>query len=130
MVVLREGTNGWTCTPDWPASPGNDPQCLDPVFNSWNDAWMAGTDPQITRPGIAYMLQVGSDPSETGPAAMKPAPGQDWVTTPPHVMILAPGGFDKVYFSTDPNSGYPYIMFDDTPYEHLMVPVADAVPGQ
>jgi hypothetical protein len=38
-VVLREGTNGWTCLPDWPATPGNDPQCLDAVFNAWNDAF-------------------------------------------------------------------------------------------
>ena len=25
MVVLRQGTNNWTCITDWPASPGNDP---------------------------------------------------------------------------------------------------------
>jgi hypothetical protein len=29
MVVLREGTNGWTCYTDWPVSPGNDPACYD-----------------------------------------------------------------------------------------------------
>ncbi len=27
-VLLREGTNGWTCLADWPASPGNDPAVL------------------------------------------------------------------------------------------------------
>jgi uncharacterized protein YceK len=27
-IVLREGTNGWTCYPDWEATPGNDPQCF------------------------------------------------------------------------------------------------------
>ena len=41
-VVLREGTNGWTCYDDWPVSPGNDPSCLDAVFNAWNLAMMAG----------------------------------------------------------------------------------------
>ena len=27
FIVLREGTNGWTCYPDWQATSGNDPQC-------------------------------------------------------------------------------------------------------
>ena len=29
-VLLREGTNGWTCYDDWPVSPGNDPACSTP----------------------------------------------------------------------------------------------------
>jgi hypothetical protein len=27
--VLRAGTNGWTCLPDFPETKGNDPMCLD-----------------------------------------------------------------------------------------------------
>src|SRR5687767_10372599 len=42
MVVLREGANKWTCMADWPASPGNDPMCIDPVWMAWNDAYAAG----------------------------------------------------------------------------------------
>jgi hypothetical protein len=125
MVVLRKGTNGWTCITDWPVSPGNDPSCNDPVWTAWNDAYAKGEAPQITKPGIAYMLAGGSDPSETDPAAMKPAPGEDWITTPPHIMLLVPGGFDAAHFTTDYHSGRPYVMWDGTPYEHLMVPVAD-----
>ena len=128
MVVLRQGTNNWTCIADWPVSPGNDPVCNDPVWTTWNDAYAAGKVPEITTPGIAYMLAGGSDPSNTDPMAMAPAPGEAWITTPSHIMLLVPGGFDAKQFSTDPASGQPYIMWDGTPYEHLMVPVV-AMPG-
>lgn len=125
MVVLRKGTNGWTCYPDWPASPGSDPECNDPVMEAWFRALMAGEKqpPELTSAGIAYMLMGGSDPSNTDPMASAPAAGEDWVTSPAHVMLILPGGFDAKQFSTDPKSGEPYIMWEGTPYEHLMVPV-------
>lgn len=125
MVTLREGTNGWTCFTDWPASPANDPQCNDPVWTAWTEAFLAGEDPQVTEPGLAYMLQGGDDTSNTDPFAPVPAEGQKWVTTAPHLMLLLPGGFDSSKFTTDHMSGKPYIMWDGTPYEHLMIPVAD-----
>ncbi len=40
-------------------------------------------------------------------------------------MLMVPGGFDADYYTTDHNSGYPYIMFAGTDFEHLMIPVAD-----
>jgi hypothetical protein len=123
MVVLRQGANGWTCITDWPASPGNDPQCNDPVWTAWNEAYAQGETPEVTRPGIAYMLMGGSDPSNTDPYATEPPAGEDWVATPPHIMFLVPGGFDATQFTTDHHVGEPYIMWDGTPYEHLMIPV-------
>jgi hypothetical protein len=30
MKVLRKGSGEWTCVPDDPSTPGNDPMCLDP----------------------------------------------------------------------------------------------------
>ena len=94
---------------------------------------MAGEDPELDGPGIGYMLAGGSDPSNTDPFAMEPAAGEEWVSTPPHMMILAPGGFDAADFATEPKQDEPYIMWDGTPYEHLMVPVvamtADAEMG-
>ena len=120
-VVLRQGTNNWTCYTDWAASPGNDPECNDPVMEAWFSALMAGekTPPEITGLGIAYMLMGGSDPSNTDPMAAAPAAGKDWVTSPAHVMMVVPGGFDANQFATDPASGQPFIMWDGTPYEHL-----------
>lgn len=126
MVVLREGSNAWICIVDWPASPGNDPQCNDAVWTAWTDAYAKGEAPEISAPGLSYMLQGGSDPSNTDPMAMPPASAEDWVTTPAHLMLLVPGGFDAAQFTTDHHSGFPYIMWDGTPYEHLMIPVDPA----
>jgi hypothetical protein len=69
------------------------------------------------------MLMGGSDPSNTDPYATEPPPGEEWVTSPPHIMFLVPGGFDADQFTTNHHSGEPYIMWDGTPYEHLMMPV-------
>ena len=125
-VVLREGTNGWTCYPDWTVSPGNDPSCNDEVWEALGAAMGAGEEPEITRVGIAYMLQGGSDPSNTDPFAMEPAEGEDWVRTPPHIMVLLPNGMDISMITADHMSGAPYVMWAGTPYQHIMVPV-DAV---
>lgn len=125
FVVLREGSNGWYCFPDNVASPGNDPFCQDQVWQDWTYAFFAGEEPNVTAPGFAYMLQGGSDASNTDPFATEPAAGEEWVTSPPHVMLLLPEELHQTAFSTDHDSGGPYIMWAGTPYEHIMMPVAE-----
>jgi hypothetical protein len=125
LVELREGTNGWTCFPDWQATPGNDPQCLDKVWMEWFDAFMTQTEPNITTPGVAYMLQGETAASNTDPFAMKPPEGEKWRRTGPHIMVIVPDKLDTSHFSTDPGSGGPWVMWAATPYEHLMVPVEE-----
>ena len=125
FVVLRVGSNDWSCFPDFPASPGNDPQCLDQTWLDWLYAFFAGEEPNVTVPGFAYMLQGGSDPSNTDPLATEPAAGEEWVSSPPHVMLLLPEELDQTAFSTDHDSGEPYVMWAGTPYEHIMMPVAE-----
>ena len=127
MVVLRTGPNGWTCYADWPATPTNDPVCYDPVFSVWGDDLAAATAPTITAPGVSYMLVGGADASNTDPMAAAPAAGEDWVISPAHIMVVAPSDLDPALFSTDPKSGYPYIMWEGTSFEHLMIPVVPAV---
>ena len=123
LVELRKGSNGWTCFPDWPVSPGNDPGCYDKTFTQWNEALFGGAAaPNSTTMGIGYMLQGGSDPSNTDPFAAGPAPGEDWVSSPAHVMFIYPEKLDMNFFSTDPNWGGPYVMWAGTPYEHIMMP--------
>jgi hypothetical protein len=124
FVVLREGSNGWSCFPDFPGSPSDDLMCLDAMWMEWMNGLMANRAPQITGPGIAYMLQGGTDASNTDPFATEPAAGAEWVVSPPHLMILVPEDLDQTVFSTEPNNGGPWIMFPGTPYEHLMMPVA------
>ena len=38
--TLRKGTNEWTCVPDDPSTPGDDPMCLDPNAMEWLHAYM------------------------------------------------------------------------------------------
>lgn len=129
FVVLREGSNDWSCQPDLTSTPGNDPWCLDQTWMDWTYAFLAGEEPNVTVPGIAYMLQGGSDASNTDPFATEPAAGEEWVSSPPHVMLLMPEELDQTVFSTDHDSGEPFIMWAGTPYEHIMVPVAEGEMG-
>jgi hypothetical protein len=123
QALLRKGTNEWVCVPDWPATPDNDPMCFDPTWTAWMGAFMSGAQPEVDVLGISYMLAGGAAASNTDPFAMEPAEGEEWVVPPPHVMLIAPGGFDNEVFSTDHTWGGPWIMWDDTPYEFLIVPI-------
>jgi hypothetical protein len=130
FVVLRDGGNGWFCFPDVPGTPGNDPACYDQTWLDWTYAFVAQQEPTVTVPGLAYMLQGGSDASNTDPFATEPAAGEEWVTSPPHVMLLLPGDLDRTVFSTEHDSGEPFIMWAGTPYEHIMMPVAEGEHGE
>ena len=123
MKELRKGTNGWTCVPDDPSTPGNDPMCLDPNAMEWLKAYMAKKPPS-EKVGFIYMLQGGWDFSNVDPYATKPD-GKATITGP-HVMVVGPGvkmapGYDRMGNGADVR--IPYVMWKDTPYEHLMVPV-------
>ncbi len=127
MRVVREGTNNFTCLPDNPASPGNDPMCLDENAMQWASAWMGKTEPPAGAIGFMYMLQGGSDASNTDPLAAEPSMGDEWVDTGPHVMIVNFGSTMSGYASqsNEPDTSNPYVMWGGTPYAHLMIPVAD-----
>ena len=122
-TVLRRGTNEWTCFPDDPTTPGNDPMCVDKIWREWVEAWMAKKDFKPALPGIGYMLQGGSTASNRDPFATTPPPGEKWMKEQPHIMVIVPGKLDPKAHSSDPHSGGPWIMWGGTPYEHLMVPV-------
>lgn len=123
MVVLRKGTNDWTCLVDDPGTPANDPMCLDKAGMQWAQAWMSKQEPKLSAVGMGYMLQGGGSASNTDPFAKKPAAGEKWMKEPPHIMIFSVGKLDPKVYGTDPHSGGPWIMWAGTPYEHLMVPV-------
>src|SRR3989442_13815142 len=52
MVTLRAGTNGWTCLPDFPATRGDDPMCVNVKWMSLISALRTKAPPQIRREGI------------------------------------------------------------------------------
>ncbi len=125
MRTLRKGTNGLTCMPDNPATPGPDPMCMDAAAFEWAKAWMSHKDPPAGKVGFMYMLAGGTDASNTDPYATKPTATNHWVQTGPHIMIV---GADKAFYDAYPKAEYPdttqpYVMWAGTPYQHLMAPI-------
>ncbi|MBL8163943.1 MAG: hypothetical protein JNJ61_18290 [Anaerolineae bacterium] len=126
FVVLREGTNGWSCLPDDPSTPVNNPICLDDVVMEWFYALLAGEEPSVTVPGFSYQLQGDEAFSNSDPGVTEPA-ADHWMSTAPYMMVILPAEVDLSGFSTDEHSDGPFVMWAGTPYQHIMVPVGDAV---
>jgi hypothetical protein len=126
MKTLREGKNGWTCMPDSPATPGPDPMCMDSNAAKWATAWIGHKPPPANTVGVMYMLEGGTDASNTDPYATAPTATNDWVKTGPHLMVVGSPDVLKDHPSgAKPDTKSPYVMWAGTPYAHLMVPVAD-----
>jgi hypothetical protein len=124
MNQVRAGKNGWTCMPDAPDTPGPDPMCFDGNAGKWADAWVHHKSPPDSTPGVIYMLEGGTDASNTDPYATKPTADNDWVKTGPHVMIVGSKAMLAGYpEGAKPDTSAPYVMWAGTPYAHLMVPV-------
>ena len=124
MTELRAGTNGFTCMPDNPATPGPDPMCMDKNAMAWTMAWVGKATPPAEQPGVMYMLAGGTDASNTDPYATAPATGGDWIKTGPHLMIVGSAKALAGHPSgAAPDTSVPYVMWAGTPYAHLMVPV-------
>jgi hypothetical protein len=124
MRTVREGTNGWWCMADTPATPGPDPMCGDANSMEWAMAWVEKREPPKGKIGFIYMLAGGSDASNTDPYATAPTETNNWIQTGSHVMIVNAGDMVSGY-PTDPkpDTSKPYVMWHGTPYAHLMIPV-------
>ncbi|GKS59656.1 hypothetical protein YTPLAS18_31830 [Nitrospira sp.] len=125
MRTLREGTNNFTCLPNDPGTPANDPMCLDEAGLEWAKAWMHNTKPPKDKIGFGYMLQGGGSRSNVDPHSTQQATGGRFLKEPPHVMIFnhspeMPGYPDP---GKNPDTSQPWVMWSGTPYEHLMIPV-------
>jgi hypothetical protein len=125
MRTLRKGTNGFTCMPDDPDTPGPDPMCMDANSMVWVHALIKHEPPPTGKVGLMYMLAGGTDASNTDPYATKPTAINHWIKTGPHIMIV---GGDQAFYDgypkdADPDTSVPYVMWAGTPYQHLMAPV-------
>lgn len=122
--VAVEGSNGWTCMPD--TMPGDGAAiCVDAVWGEMMAALGAKAPYKATGLGISYMLlgePPGSGVSNSTPYHEDPVHAHDYVETGPHLMIILPKELLEG-ITTDPSSGGPYVMWKDTDYAHIMIPV-------
>jgi hypothetical protein len=124
MKTLRPGTNGFTCMPDNPTTPGPDPMCMDANALRWATAWMGHQPPPADTVGLMYMLEGGTDASNVDPYAQAPTATNAWVKTGPHIMVVGSPSLLAGYPSgPTPDTKAPYVMWAGTPYAHLMIPV-------
>ncbi|MEE4261858.1 MAG: hypothetical protein V2I56_04150 [Desulfobacteraceae bacterium] len=122
--TLREGSNGWTCLPDRPDTPGNDPWCVNEPWLNFLKAYVNKEQPTYTEIGFAYMLMGDTPVSNRDPYATEPTGKADWVTNlGAHLMMLVPNTGMLKNISTDHLNGGPWIMWPETPYAHIMIPI-------
>lgn len=127
MKTLKEGTNGWTCLPDNENAIGNAPWCVNEPWLNFLKAYIKKEEPTYNGVGIAYMLMGDTPVSNSDPFATEPTgKDNDWVTDlGAHVMVLVPNHESLKDISTDHLNGGPWVMWPDTPYAHLMIPVVN-----
>jgi len=122
--VVVEGSNGWTCMPDTMPNDGA-AICVDAVWAEMMGALGTKAPFSATSVGISYMLHgepEGSGVSNSDPYHEDPQNAHDYTETGPHLMIIVPKEA-LANISDDPSSGGPYVMWKDTDYAHIMIPV-------
>lgn len=124
LTVLRETDGLWTCFPDRPATPSNDPMCHDPVFLEWMLANATGRSPKIEAAGLSYMLQGGSAFTQDSPFEAGPLDDPAWYYMGPHVMVVLPDGDDWSAVSRETKTGAPMIEALALDHPILLFPVA------
>ncbi len=125
-TMLREGSNGWTCMPGVSLIPGdNHPMCNDATWVRFFKAAASGEPFSTEIMGYSYMLMGDALINNDNPAATDPNDGGNWVQEGPHLMLLFPTVDDLKGISRDPYNGGPYVMWDNTPMAHVMVPLGN-----
>ncbi len=130
LNVVSQGTNEWTCLPDRPNTPGNDPWCVTDAWLNFLQAYVNKTEPTYTELGFAYMLQGDTPVSNADPFATEETGPADWVTDlGPHLMMVVPNREVLSAIPKDHLNGGPWVMWPDTPYAHIMIPLENRGPS-
>jgi hypothetical protein len=118
IVVLREGTNGFTCMPGNPEVIGDPAMCADGPSMQWA-ADFAAHKPKPTNsvPGITYMLAGATQRSDSDPYDKTSPP----ITVGPHWMIMWPFDAKTTGLPTTHRNTGAYIMWAGSPYAHVHV---------
>jgi hypothetical protein len=117
-VVLREGSNGFTCMPGNSKVIGEPPMCVDAASLHWfADAKAHKPKPTNTLSGITYMLAGATQRSDSHPND-KTSPA---ITVGPHWMIMSTFDPKTTGLPTTHKPTGAYIMWAGSPYAHLHV---------
>ena len=135
-TILRQGTNGWTAmaaNPRGMADPENGwkdpheamPMVMDAQAMKWAMAFMSGKKPELDHDGWMYMLHgdMGEDNTKQLVFKKEDAAEGHWIESGPHLMLMPKDPSSLKGQTTDFNSGSPYIMFEGTGYDHIMIPL-------
>lgn len=118
--VVQTGTDGYTCMLLDPQTP----MCADKNAMAWAHALMGHTAPPQSV-GFVYMLAGDNGASNTNPYDTAQTSSNHWVKTGPHVMIVGPAVETMGYpMTADADPTKPFVMWANTPYAHVMIPVA------
>jgi hypothetical protein len=117
-MVLREGSNGFTCQPGDPTVVGRPASCSNEAARQWS-ADMAAHKPKPSNaePGIVYMLAGATQRAVSGPSDETSPP----ITIGPRWMIMWPFDPKTTGLSAAPKDTGAYIMLAGTPYAHLHI---------
>ena len=135
-TVLREGSNGWTAmagNPRGMSDPENGwkdpheamPMVMDAQAMKWAMAFMSGKKPELDHDGWMYMLHgdMGEDNTKQLVFKKEDAAEGHWIESGAHLMLMPKDPSSLKGQTTDFNSGSPYIMFEGTGYDHIMIPL-------
>ena len=118
MVVLREGSNGFTCMPGNPKVIGEPPKCADAASMQWAADFKAHKPkPTNMVPGITYMLAGATQRSDSDPYDKT----SEAITVGPHWMIMWPFDPKTTGLPTTHKPTGAYVMWAGSPYAHLHV---------
>jgi hypothetical protein len=117
-VILREGSNGFTCMPGNPNVVGEPPMCMDAASMQWASDFRAHKPkPTNNVPGITYMLAGATQRSDSDPYDATSPP----ITVGPHWMIMWPFDPKTTGLPTTHKPTGAYIMWAGSPYAHVHI---------
>ena len=117
-VVLREGSNGFTCQPGNPKVLGRPASCSNEAARQWSaDMAAPKAKPTNAEPGIIYMLAGATQRSVSDPSDKTSPP----ITIGPHWMIMWPSDQKATGLAATSKDTGAYIMLAGTPYAHLHI---------
>ena len=117
-VILREGSNGFTCMPGNPNVVGDPAMCMDAASMQWASDFRAHKPkPTNSVPGITYMLAGATQRSDSNPYDTTSPP----ITVGPHWMIMWPFDPKTTGLPTTHKPTGAYIMWAGSPYAHVHI---------